>query len=105
MFGRVISYKIARFSLTKWKNITNKANTIYQKYGDVSFQRVVREEGDSLLVIEFECYPSKKEYERITKKINGDKRIKILFEKFERIVIGDIHRKEAGHDTVIELKI
>ena len=86
MFIKVYKYKIRKHDFKSWKKINDAARTLYKKYGSGNSKRLIRKYGEFIYVVELDSYKSKKDFGRILKQVNKDKKITALYHEFLNII-------------------
>jgi hypothetical protein len=86
MFIKLYSYQLRRRDLRKWRSIVRQASRVYAEYGADRFLSAITTKGSKVSVVEFNIYPSKGDYRRVTRDIDQDRRITLLFREFKKIV-------------------
>lgn len=86
MFVKLYKYQIRRADLQKWEKINNAANKIYEHYGRVDFETLLRKEKYYIEVIELNRYASKNIFQKIIKEVDKDRRITKLYASFLKLV-------------------
>lgn len=86
MFVKLYHYKIKKNDFQKWKTINNRARKIYKKYGNIKSMRLVQKTGKFITITELDFYRSRNEFVRITRKLNTDSSISVLFQEFLSII-------------------
>lgn len=95
MFVKLYKYKIRTRDFQKWKKINDAAQRLYEKYGGGDSERLVMKEGAFTQIIELDRYQSKRDFLKITKRVDTDPKIDALFKEFLGVVVKRaIHRDE-----------
>ena len=91
MFVRVYRFKVKSKDFEIYREIERKASMIYKKHGITKHITLFRKGKSFTHILLLEFYKSEKEFKRILKKVNADKRIKELWKRFLRISVGRVH--------------
>ena len=91
MFVRVYRFKVKSKDFETYREIERKASMIYKKHGITKHITLFRKGKSFTNILLLEFYKSEKEFKRILKKVNADKRIKELWKRFLRISVGRVH--------------
>ena len=91
MFVRVYRFKVKSKDFETYREIERKASMIYKKHSITKHITLFRKGKSFTNILLLEFYKSEKEFKRILKKVNADKRIKELWKRFLRISVGRVH--------------
>jgi hypothetical protein len=94
MFVKLYKYKIRTRDFQKWRKINDAAQRLYAKYGGGGWERLVMKEGHFTQIIELNRYKSKQDFLKITKQVDADPRIDVLFKEFLDLVVRKTIRRD-----------
>jgi len=86
MFIKMDIYKSKKIDFHAWKEINKAAKKIYEEYGKMDVEILLSKTGRFIQITELNRYKSKVDFRKIMNKVNDDKRVADLFNKFLKLI-------------------